>query len=201
LAGPIVKICGVTSTDEALAVVRAGADAVGLNFWPGSPRAVSVELAAEIAGALPESACTVGVFVDASLGEIEWVKSRVRLSVVQLHGHETAGLCARLGPGVWKAVHRLDEVGAYGCDAYVLDAPSEKAPGGTGIRVDPALAVQAALRGRVVLAGGLLPENVGDAVRLVRPWGVDVASGVEARPGVKDLGKVEAFVRAAKDAA
>ncbi|MBI2895258.1 MAG: phosphoribosylanthranilate isomerase [Deltaproteobacteria bacterium] len=201
MAAPIVKICGATSIDEALAIVRAGADAVGLNFWSGSPRRVSVELAAEIAGALPESVWTVGVFVDADPIEIERVRGRVRLTVVQLHGHETAEVCARLGRGVWKAVRRLDEVGAYGCDAYVLDAASGEAPGGTGIRVDPELAVQAALRARVVLAGGLTPENVGDAVRLVRPWGVDVASGVEARPGVKDPGKVEAFVRAAKGAA
>jgi phosphoribosylanthranilate isomerase len=197
----LIKICGVTTAEDARAAADLGADAVGLNFWAGSPRRVDVARAAEIARALRGAVTLVGLFVDASHEEIERVRAEVPLDVLQLHGRETPEACLRWGPdGYWKAVRSLAEIGAYSCTTYLLDAAVPGAPGGTGVPVDPALAAAAVRRARVILAGGLGPENVGPMVRALRPFGVDVASGVERSPGVKDVARVEAFVRAARRA-
>lgn len=197
----LIKICGVTTTEDAKAAADLGADAVGLNFWAGSPRRVDVARAVQIAEALGGAAMLVGLFVDAPDEEIEAVRAAVPLDVLQLHGQETPAACARWGPtGYWKAVRSLPELGAYSCTTYVLDAAVAGVPGGTGVPVVPALAAEAVRRARVILAGGLAPENVGAVVRALRPFGVDVASGVERSPGVKDLARIDAFVRAARQA-
>jgi phosphoribosylanthranilate isomerase len=206
-----VKVCGLTRREDALAAVAAGVDAVGLNFWPGSKRVVEVEVAREIAAALPAGVAKVGVFVNAPERRIADVCAAVGLDVVQLHGDETPELGRALTAEqrrVWRAVRVRDaaslaEMDAWpddACEAILLDnfVPSY---GGSGQPFDWSLAHEARRRGRrIVLAGGLTPENVQSAVREVRPWGVDVAGGVERSPGLKDAGKIARFVAAARGA-
>lgn len=205
-----VKICGVRTVEDALVAARAGADAVGLNFWPRSRRCVDVETARAIALALPPLVTAVGLFVNQPREEIRAAVARARLGAIQLHGDEPPDACLGYDVPVWKALRLasplplawLDEW--EGVQGFVLDAPapsSGDAYGGTGKRCDWDIAREAALRAPVLLAGGLDPGNVADAVRAVRPWGVDVASGVERSPGVKDPEKVAAFVRRACEAA
>jgi len=196
-----IKICGVTTAEDARAAADLGVDAVGLNFWEGSPRRVDVRRATEIARALGGAVRLVGVFVDAGDAEIDRVRSEVSLDVLQFHGHEAPAACARYGPdGYWKAVRSPAEIGAYSCRTYVLDAAVPGAFGGTGVPVDAAVAEEALRKAPVLLAGGLRPENVGAIVRTLRPFGVDVASGVEKSPGIKDVLRMAAFVRAVRAA-
>ena len=201
----MVKICGITRLQDARAAVDAGATALGFVFWPGSPRYVPVDVAAAIRDALPEDVFTVGVFVDTPGAEIAAVAERARLSLVQLHGSEAA---ANAG-GVQLPVMRSATLENFAArDAawpaetmFLLDAADPVRHGGTGMAVDWTRAAALA-RGtrRVVLAGGLTPQNVAEAVAQVRPYGVDVSSGVEAAPGVKDPRKVAAFVASARAA-
>ena len=199
-----IKICGVTLADDAAAVASAGVDFIGLNFWPKSKRYLAPERApmiAQIARATG-SAKLVGVFVDATVDDVLAVTARVDLDIIQLHGDETPDECQRIAAAVyrpvWKAiavrtasdVERLD---AWPVDAILLDGPRA----GSGVAFDHALARRAAGK-PIVLAGGLTPETVAAAIASVKPWAVDVASGVEAAPGVKDRGKLAALVAAVR---
>ena len=201
-----VKICGVCRVEDARAAVRAGADFLGLNFHPESPRCVTVEDAVAIADAVGGTAL-VGVFVDAPRARVEDVAGRVGLGAVQFHGDEDPDYCRgwpwrvikaiRVAPGADAAAAAARFAGAV--DYLLLDSFVAGRPGGTGVALDPAVA--AGVPGeRLFVAGGLRPETVADIVRALRPFAVDVASGVEASPGRKDHGKVEDFIRRAKAA-
>lgn len=202
---PRVKICGITSVEDALAAVEAGADALGFMFYPPSPRNLTPEAAREIIGALPPFVARVGVFVDATADEIRRTIAASGIDTLQLHGRETPEFCAAWSPyPVLKAFRvrgpeSLEALPAYRGHSWLLDSYVAGALGGTGQTFSWELAADAVRRGgRVVLAGGLTADNVADAVRAVRPWGVDVSSGVESAPGRKDAARVRAFVRAAK---
>lgn len=204
--GPVrVKICGVKSVDDALVAVRAGADMVGLNFHPGSKRFVEPERAAAIAEAVPRDVWCVGVFVDLERREIEDVRGRVRLDAIQLHGGEPAEMLQGWTVPVIRAVRlRSAEDAARAArgidpDFYLCEGASDRGHGGVGASFDWAWA-GAFPADRLFLAGGLDPGNVADAVRSVRPFAVDVASGVEASPGRKEPALVAEFVRNAKAA-
>lgn len=200
-----VKICGVRTPDAAAAAVESGADAIGLNFHPGSKRFVgSTAAAARIAAAVPERVWCVGVFVDASREAIAEAVRRVPLSAIQLHGDEPAELETGWTVPVIRAVRmgtagpsrRPDEILA----GYVLcDGDAGAACGGAAVGFDWKRA-KVFPRERLFVAGGLTPENVAEAVRVVRPFAVDVATGVESSPGVKDRARVAEFVKNAKSA-
>ena len=199
-----IKICGITNIADGLAVVEAGADAVGFVFCEQSPRRVSIDSAAEIVRALPPFVMKVGVFVDASVESVRRCISECGLNLLQFHGDESPDYCVQFGVMSMKAFRVRDAtflqtVQSYRTDAWLLDAFVSEKIGGTGERFNWDLAVQARELGRpIFLAGGLTPENVQEAVRKVRPYGVDVSSGVEATPGKKDHAKVRAFVKAVK---
>ncbi|MFW6367303.1 MAG: phosphoribosylanthranilate isomerase, partial [bacterium] len=172
-----------------------------------SPRFVTVEQVAKITRQLPDHVGTVGIFVDSSLEEIRETLSAANLNYVQLHGEEPPDLAMQLGTGrVWRVVHLngnddIQTIWSYPCAAVVADTAVAGKRGGTGVVGNWSLASKLASRKRTVLAGGLNPDNVAKAVQTVAPWGVDVSSGVEAEPGVKDPEKVRQFVRAARAAA
>jgi len=201
-----VKICGITNLDDARAAVDAGADALGFNFWRPGRRYMAPERVAEIAAALPVYVWRVGVFVDEEPREILRVAGEAGLTAVQFHGSEAPLVLEAIGGFTKLKAFRIgeqfrpDALASYRADAFLLDGAGA-APGGNGVAFDWERAIAAKPYGRIVLAGGLTPENVGEAVRRVRPWGVDVASGVESGPGRKDPGKMERFVRAARGAA
>lgn len=197
-----VKICGVTSVADALIAAAAGADAVGLNFSARSPRRVAVETARAIAAALPAGICRVGVFVDQPREEIAAIARAVGLDALQFHGEESVEACAGWEIKTIKAVRVRDaaalaRAAEYAVDFLLADAYVEGQAGGTGHRV-PLEWLAGAPRQRLVLAGGLTPDNVADVVRAVRPAGVDVASGVESAPGAKDEEKVRRFIANAR---
>ena len=201
---PFVKICGVTTIDDALACVDAGADAIGFNFWPQSKRYIAVAEAALIAKRLPAQLRTVGVFVNPEPDEVERAFAAGAIDLAQLHGDESPEFCARFAGRYLKAFRlrdraSLQKLADYRCDLVLVDADSS-GYGGSGQRADVALATEAAAARRVILAGGLTPDNVADAIAAVHPYGVDVAGGVEREPGVKDWIKVAAFVARAKGA-
>jgi phosphoribosylanthranilate isomerase len=196
-----VKICGITCVEDALAAVSYGADALGFVFAP-SPRQVKSETVREIVDRLPALVMKVGVFVDATHDELKAAKELCGLDLVQLHGNEAEAGGRRLGPGVIRAL-RVGNGAPLPEDAFpsatlLLDTYSPHALGGTGRTFDWNLAAGLALRRPIILAGGLTPENVAEAVRAVRPYGVDVSSGVEKEPGRKDHDKLERFIIAAK---
>lgn len=200
-----VKICGITRLDDALYACEQGADALGFNFWPGSRRFVAPEAAAEIVARLPPFVTPVGLFVNQPPTEVLHAAALARVQCVQLHGDEEPRDCAGHVLPVIKAFRvgkpeDLAPIPRYGTVAAVLlDAPSE-GYGGSGATFDWEVA-RGALGGKpLVLAGGLTPENVAAAIHALRPWAVDVASGVESSPGVKDPEKVARFIRAAKEA-
>ena len=201
-----VKICGITTHAAAEAAAAAGADAVGLMFFEGSPRHVTIEKAAEISAVLPPQIVRVGVFVNAEEALIQEAMGACTLNILQFHGDESPEDCARFNVMTIKALRvkgpeTLDEIGDYGVDGFLLDAFSETARGGTGESFDWELAARARELGRpIFLAGGLTPENVAEAVRTVQPFAVDVSSGVEITPGEKCPDKMRAFVSGAKEA-
>jgi len=203
-----IKICGITRVEDAIAAAHAGADAIGLIFWPGTPRRVDLARARAIAAALPPLVSTVGLFVDPSESEVRAVLEVVSLSALQFHGHEDAALCRAFGRPYLKAlpvareVDLLESIVPYSDAAGVLlDAPpSGGLPGGTGRTFDWTL-VPARLPVPLVLSGGLNAGNVGEAIRRTRPWAVDVSSGVEAlgadglpQKGIKDAARIAEFV-------
>jgi phosphoribosylanthranilate isomerase len=201
--GVRVKICGVTTVADAALAVRAGADAIGLNFYERSPRVVSAARARRIVASLPPFVWAVGVFVNHSAQRINRLAREVGLHVVQLHGDEPESLLPRLQFPVFRALHvgvgRLAVSSFRGASALVLDA-AQPGYGGGGRTFDWSRAKDLAARRAVLLAGGLTPDNVAAAIAAVRPLGVDVASGVESRPGTKDPRAVAAFVRAVRSA-
>jgi phosphoribosylanthranilate isomerase len=196
-----VKICGITSREDAQAAARLGADALGLVFYPPSPRCVSVEAARGIVERLPPFVCVVGLFVNATREEIGEALAGVRIDLIQFHGSECPDYCSEHGRPYIKAIRmrpdvdlRAEEARYAGASGLLLDAYRPGVPGGTGeafdwSRIPPDLA------GRVILAGGLTPDNVANAVRRVRPYAVDVSGGVERDKGIKDPGKIARFMR------
>ena len=196
-----VKICGLTNLDDALAAARLGADALGFIF-AASPRRVEPEAVRAIIDRLPVFPLTVGVFLDAEPELVEEYRLRCRLDAVQLHGSETEETVARTPGRVIKALRvgpdRPVDVRAYPGATLLLDAYSPVAAGGTGQTFDWDLALEAARERDVILAGGLNPDNVALAATRVRPFGVDVSSGVELKKGKKDHDQLARFIGAAK---
>ena len=196
-----VKICGVRTLEEAEAAVAAGADALGFNFWPKSPRYVSPDEAARIVAALPAFVTSIGVFVNEELDRVREIVSRVGLDAVQLHGEETPRYC--LGVNNTRVIKAfrvgedfdLDAILDYPVSAILLDAKVEGQYGGTGRRISWELAKEASRRATVILAGGITIDNVADAINSVRPFAVDACSGVESEPGRKDLIKLREFMK------
>ncbi len=199
---PRVKICGVTRVDDAVLAAELGASAIGLVFWPGSPRCLDVATARAIVAALPPFVTAVGVFVDQPPAFVREVAAAVGLGAIQLHGRERVADYAGTPGRVIKAVPvtedvTLEAIATLPRDVTVLlDAPDPARVGGTGRVVDWDLAARIAAVRPIVLSGGLRAENVAAAVARVRPAGVDVASGVERAPGVKDPDKLRAFFAA-----
>ncbi len=186
-----IKICGITNIEDALAAVEAGADALGFVFFEKSPRAISPEQAAAIIRRLPPFVQTVGLFVNEQLAVINTIADRCGLDIVQLHGDETPEFCTGVKRRVIKAFRvrdqsSLDQIGEYDVAACLLDAWSPAARGGTGETFNWEIAAAVAKTNRIILAGGLTPENVAEAMAAVRPYALDVSSGVENAPGRKD---------------
>ncbi|MBP7826180.1 MAG: phosphoribosylanthranilate isomerase [Verrucomicrobia bacterium] len=201
-----VKICGLTRVADARAAVAAGADMIGLMFYPGSPRAISLAQAAAIAAALSPEVIPVGVFVNPASALVKEAIAAGALKALQFHGDEPPDFCTQFGLMSIKAfrvrdANSLRVLPEYPTDAWLLDAYTPGSRGGTGEMFNWDLARAAQVHGRpLFLAGGLTPDNVAAAVRRVRPFAVDVSSGVESAPGLKDAEKIRAFVRAAKSA-
>jgi phosphoribosylanthranilate isomerase len=202
-----VKICGITSLEDAQAAADAGADALGFVFYPASSRYVTPEQAGRIIQTLPPFVTTVGLFVDVALDTVNDLAARCGLDRIQLHGRETPEFCRQVTRPVIKAIRiknaeSLTPMPDYNVSAYLLDAYVEGAlPGGTGASFSWELAAQAKPYGPVILAGGLTPENIEVAIAQIRPYGVDVSTGVEHAPGIKDHQKVRQFIARAKAAA
>lgn len=201
-----IKICGITRAADADVAVEAGADALGFNFYASSPRAIDPHRARDIIAALPDGVTPVGLFVDAPIEELQRLSALCGFGTVQLHGGESPAYCREVGLEVIKAVRvedagSLAALGDYDVSAFLLDAFDPDTAGGTGKPFDHRLVEQAKAAGRpIIVAGGLTPETVAAVIRDTRPYGVDVASGVESAPGVKDHAKVRAFIERAKTA-
>ncbi len=198
-----VKICGITTIEDALLAVEAGADALGFVFFGKSPRYVTPERAAKIIAMLPPFVQVVGLFVNASLAVVNATAEQCRLDIVQLHGHETPDFCFGVARRVVKGfrvknITSLDHMDEYKVAGYLLDAYSPKSFGGTGLTFNWETAQVARKFGPIILAGGLTPDNICQAIEQVRPYAVDVSSGVESTPGRKDPAKVREFIRRAK---
>lgn len=199
-----VKVCGITRPEDAELAARLGAAWVGFVFWPRSPRCVEPAAARAILAGLPPHVGGVGVFVDRAPAEVNEIADEVGLAAVQLHGHESPEACRQCRRRVIKAVRLSDGAGGGGDDpdavwpgaTLLVDAFDPVRMGGTGKPADWNRATQVARRRRLLLAGGLRPGNVAEAVRRVAPYGVDVSSGVESRPGVKDPSLLRAFFAA-----
>jgi phosphoribosylanthranilate isomerase len=199
-----LKICGITRLTDARHAVHHGATALGFVFWPRSPRFVTPEAAAGIVAELPSTVLAVGVFVNESIDGIRNVAAQVRLSAVQLHGDEPPAYADALA---WPILRSVTLASArQACAAWapettlLVDAADPERRGGTGVRVDWQRAAELARKRQIVLAGGLTPGNVGEAIQFVQPYGVDVSSGVEEAPGVKDFDKVARFLANAREA-
>jgi phosphoribosylanthranilate isomerase len=195
-----VKICGIRSLEEAEAALDEGADALGFNFWPRSPRYITPRAAGEIIARLSPMASSVGVFVNEDAGRILEIASDLQLSAVQLHGDESPEFCKRLAAvKTIKAVRvgqdfDLSVIERYSVAMVLLDSDIKGSYGGTGQRFDWRIALDAKRLAPIILAGGLNTENVWDAITHVRPAAIDVCSGVEAEPGRKDLTKLRSFM-------
>ena len=196
-----IKICGITRPEDALVAVAAGADAIGLVFYPPSPRSVSLAQARAIVAELPPFVTTVGLFVDTPITQIQQTIHKVGIDLVQFHGHETAETCAKLGHPWIRAIRMQAGLElTKTCAEYraargiLLDAYRPGVPGGTGEAFDWSR-IPAALSSTIILAGGLNPTNVAEAVRTVRPYAVDVSGGVESSPGIKDQAKIADFIK------
>lgn len=200
-----VKICGITNREDAVEAVAAGADALGLVFYPKSPRAVTAEQAEAIARVVPPFVTLVGLFVNVQAAHVEDILARVPLNLLQFHGEEDAKFCEQFRRPYIKALRMKEGLDVPAAMAehprargFLLDAYRPGVPGGTGESFDWQRVPQNSGQ-QIVLAGGLTPENVAAAIRAANPQAVDVSGGVEAEPGRKDLQKVAAFIRAAKN--
>ena len=202
-----VKVCGITNAEDAFAAVHAGADALGFIFHKKSPRYVEPSVAAGIIADLPPLITPVGVFVNEGVASVRSIMDTCRIAIAQLHGDEDASYCRELARPVMKALRLKDRgsllalaeyQGRAGIRGFVVDTFSENVYGGTGQVTDWDLAAEIAKSTPILLAGGLTPENVSEAIRMVRPYGVDVSSGVESAPGKKDHAKVLAFLEAVR---
>jgi phosphoribosylanthranilate isomerase len=201
-----IKICGIKTIQDALAVIDAGADLLGFNFYPKSPRYVEVGMCRNIMSVVRQNGGVkcVGVFVNASVDEILATMDTLGLSLAQLHGDETPEMMKALDGKAFKAFRGVMDVEtdkrmiADGVPAFLVDAAVKGVYGGSGVTTDWSGAAELAKKYPLLLAGGLTADNVTDAVRQVKPWGVDVASGVESAPGEKDPVKMKAFVQAVK---
>jgi len=200
----LLKICGITRLSDALHAVEHGAGALGFVFWPQSPRYITPERAAEIIAALPPGVDAVGVFVNEPVDSIRAVVAQTGISTIQLHGDETPAYADALGWPVLRAitVEQAEQASAAWPPEtlFLMDAADPVRRGGTGSTIDWQQAASAARGRRIVLAGGLTPDNVADAIGTVRPFGVDVSSGVEDAPGVKNPDKVARFLKSARSA-
>jgi phosphoribosylanthranilate isomerase len=197
-----IKICGIKTMPDALAAIDAGADYLGFNFYPGSVRYIKKETCKQIAVVLKREYSgikLVGVFVNSSLDEVRNILETCFLDLAQLHGDETPEMVSALAGKAYKAFRgipqRIDGFARESAPMFLVDASVKGSYGGTGVTADWPVAAELAQRYPLLLAGGLTPENVAQAVRQVRPWGVDVASGVEAAPGEKEASKMKAFVQ------
>jgi phosphoribosylanthranilate isomerase len=201
-----VKICGITSVEDAVSAVNAGADAIGLVFYAHSPRFVTIEQAQEIVAAIPPFVSVVGLFVNAPRAEIDAVLSKVRLDILQFHGDESIADCEQIKMPYYKAIRVKADTNLVqyavefsSAKALLLDAHSESAFGGTGQTFDWNL-IPKSLTKPVILAGGLTAENVEKAIQQVRPYAVDVSGGVELTKGIKDVAKIAAFMQGVSNA-
>lgn len=197
-----VKICGITNQEDALAAITLGADALGFVFYARSPRRVTPEQALAIVSRLPPFVAKVGVFVDEKLERVKEIMSLCSLDSAQLHGSESPDYCQALGHRAIKAFRVKDEsileqLSAYKVAAILLDSYNPDMFGGTGRALNWGIAARAARLNCVILSGGLTPQNVAQAIKIVKPYAVDVSSGVEASPGKKDHAKLKAFLQAA----
>jgi phosphoribosylanthranilate isomerase len=203
----LVKICGITRLEDAEVAVELGAGAIGFVFWPTSPRYVEPEQARAIVAQLPPLVSTVGVFVDQPPSLVNGLARRVGLSAVQLHGGETVDMLEHIDRPVVKAFAIDGPIQVEDADAWpsrvrlLIDAHDPEKRGGTGRTVDWARAAAFAARRPVLLAGGLTAANVGEAIRLVKPFGIDVSSGVESAPGIKDHSRLRALFDAVAECA
>ncbi len=198
-----VKICGITSEQDAAAAVAAGADALGFVFVPDSPRYIRADLVERIVAGLPPFVTSVGVFVNQAVDEMLEIAARCRMQAVQLHGEESEEIARRIPLQVIKAIRVRDReslrpVATYPANAFLLDAYVEGKAGGTGTTFPWGLVAGVTGKVPIILSGGLRPDSVEAAVRRVRPYAVDVSSGVEIRPGEKDPQKVREFIAAVR---
>jgi phosphoribosylanthranilate isomerase len=201
-----IKFCGMTRREDVIAAADVGAGAVGFIFWPSSPRTITPEAARALVRIVPPFLATVGVFVDQPVAEVRQIVEFVGLSAVQLHGRETPAYAADFDGHVIKAIGEPDQdLAATAAEwpekiVLLVDAIDPQRRGGTGERADWTSAAALARTRRVILAGGLRPENVADAVTRVQPYAVDVSSGVESKPGIKDHTRMRAFAAAVRTA-
>lgn len=202
-----VKVCGITNAEDASAAVAAGADALGFIFYEKSPRYVVPAVAAAIIAELPPLVTPVGVFVNEGLATVRSIMDTCGLALAQLHGDENVSYCRDLSRPTMKGLRLKDRGtllalaeyrGRGAVRGFVLDAFSENAYGGTGQTTDWGLAADVAKTTPILLAGGLTPDNVAEAIRTVHPYAVDVSSGVESAPGKKDHAKIRAFIDAVR---
>ena len=200
-----IKICGITNTEDAKVAWESGADALGFILYAQSPRYVDPQTVKTIVSGLPPFIVSVGIFVNESSKTVQNIMEKCGLTYAQLHGDETPEYCETLDRPILKALRLKDRSsflslaeyrGRAGVKGFVVDTFSESSYGGTGQTTDWSLAAEVARAAPILLAGGLTPENVQDAIAQVHPYGVDVSSGVEVRPGKKDHDKVRAFIRA-----
>jgi phosphoribosylanthranilate isomerase len=207
LMPPKIKICGITNQEDAETAVQEGADALGFVFYSQSPRYVEPAVAKRIIGSLPPFVLPVGVFVNQDLDTVRRLVDDCGLALAQLHGDESPGFCEALHRPVLRAIRLRDRSsflalaefkGRMGVRGFVVDAFSNTAYGGTGHTTDWSLAEEVAKAAPILLAGGLTPENVREAIRQVQPYGVDVSSGVEQSPGRKDPGKIRDFIQSVR---
>ena len=198
-----VKICGMTNLNDVKVAVDGGVDAVGFIFYKKSPRSVTMQTVREIVLELPPFVDSVGVFVDETAEQINKIADRCNLDRVQLHGDESPAFCKKIRRRVIKAIRvkdiqSLKKLSDYPVSSFLLDTFSEDQYGGTGKVFDWNLAFPAKKYGPIILAGGLTPNNVRQAIQRIQPYGVDVCSGVESQPGIKDHQKMQAFLKNVK---
>ena len=194
-----VKICGITNKEDALYAAGCGADALGFIFYEKSPRYIEPDNAKTIIAALPPFVTTVGVFVNKDFNDIRDITLLTGVTVVQLHGDESPSYCNLVEGKLIKAIRvkndsSIEGLKKYDVDAFLLDSFDKNSFGGSGLTFDWKLAEKAKQYGKIILAGGLTPDNVEEAVKKVAPYGVDVNSGVEKKPGIKNKNKVKEFI-------